>query len=123
LTDNTDIAVPAGVDREGRRLFRKGDSLLTEDELQADAEKLYAARSRTSNSTRNSGSSISTYAYTLNVLRAFKVDHSADAPPVLRDRELTLVDRPRDVREQGRHRLTELGTRRVEIALRVGDRG
>ena len=42
LTDNTDIAVPAGVDREGRRLFRKGDSLLTEDELQADAEKLYA---------------------------------------------------------------------------------
>jgi hypothetical protein len=60
---------------------------------------------------------------TLNVLRAFKVDHSADAPPVLRDRELTLVDRPRDVREQGRHRLTELGTRRVEIALRVGDRG
>jgi hypothetical protein len=42
MTESIDIAVPAGVDREGRRLFRKGDSLLTEDELQADAEKLYA---------------------------------------------------------------------------------
>jgi hypothetical protein len=42
MTNTTDIAVPAGVDNEGRRLFRKGDSLLTEDELQADAEKLYA---------------------------------------------------------------------------------
>jgi len=44
MTDTTDIAVPAGVDKEGRRLFRKGDSLLTEDELQADAEKLYASQ-------------------------------------------------------------------------------
>jgi hypothetical protein len=44
LTDNTDIAVPAGVDKEGRRLFRKGHRLLTEAELQADAEKLYASQ-------------------------------------------------------------------------------
>jgi len=44
MTKHTDIAVPAGVDKEGRRLFRKGDSLLTEDELQADVEKLYASQ-------------------------------------------------------------------------------
>ena len=44
MTNTADIAVPAGVDKEGRRLFRKGDSLLTEDELQADAEKLYASQ-------------------------------------------------------------------------------
>jgi hypothetical protein len=44
MTKTADIAVPAGVDKEGRRLFRKGDSLLTEDELQADAEKLYASQ-------------------------------------------------------------------------------
>ena len=44
MIDTTDIAVPAGIDKSGRRLFRKGDSLLTEDELQADAEKLYACQ-------------------------------------------------------------------------------
>jgi hypothetical protein len=44
MIDTTDIAVPAGIDKSGRRLFRKGDSLLTEDELQADAEKLYASQ-------------------------------------------------------------------------------
>src|SRR5436190_20675946 len=42
MTDTTDIAVPAGLDKSGLRLFRKGGTLLTEDELQADAEKLYA---------------------------------------------------------------------------------
>jgi hypothetical protein len=44
MIDTTDIAVPAGINKSGQRLFRKGDSLLTEDELQADAEKLYASQ-------------------------------------------------------------------------------
>jgi hypothetical protein len=44
MIDTADIAVPAGVNKSGQRLFRKGDSLLTEDELQAAVEKLYASQ-------------------------------------------------------------------------------
>jgi hypothetical protein len=42
MTDTTDIAIVAGVDKSGRRLFRLGREVLTEDELEAAAEKQYA---------------------------------------------------------------------------------
>jgi len=84
MTDTTDIAVPAGVDRSGRRLFWKGDSLLTEDELQADAEKLYASQAADLELDRELGlvnQRVRSHdPKTIDVLRAFKaVDEDADS--------------------------------------------
>jgi hypothetical protein len=84
MTDTTDIAVPAGVDKEGRRLFRKGDSLLTEDELQADAEKLYASQAKDlelNQELRLVNQRVRSHdPKTLDVLRTFKaVDEDADS--------------------------------------------
>jgi hypothetical protein len=84
MTKTTDIAVPAGVDKEGRRLFRKGDSLLTEDELQADAEKLYASQAADLELDRELGlvnQRVRSYdPKTLDVLRTFKaIDDDADS--------------------------------------------
>ena len=76
MTNTTDIAVPAGVDKKGRRLFRKGDSLLTEDELQADAEMLYASQAEDLELEQELGLvNRRTRSYdpkTLDVLRTFK---------------------------------------------------
>jgi hypothetical protein len=84
MIDTTDIAVPAGIDKSGRRLFRKGDSLLTEDELQADAEKLYASQVEDLELEQELGLvNRRTRSYdpkTLDVLRTFKaVDDDADS--------------------------------------------
>jgi hypothetical protein len=80
----TDIAVPAGVDKEGRRLFRKGDSLLTEDELKDAAEKLYASQAEDLELEHEVGlvnQRVRSYdPKTLDVLRGFKaVDEDADS--------------------------------------------
>ena len=84
MTKTADIAVPAGVDKEGRRFFRKGDSLLTEDELQADAEKLYASQAEDlelEHEVELATQRIRSYdPKTLDVLRTFKaVDDDADS--------------------------------------------
>jgi hypothetical protein len=84
MTNTADIAVPAGVDKEGRRLFRKGDSLLTEDELQAAAEKLHASQVNDLELDQELGlvnQRVRSYdPKTLDVLRTFKaVDDDADS--------------------------------------------
>jgi hypothetical protein len=84
MTKTTDIAVPAGVDKEGGRLFRKGDNLLTEDELKDAAEKLYASQAEDLELDQELGlvnQRVRSYdPKTLDILRAFKaVDNDADS--------------------------------------------
>jgi hypothetical protein len=84
MIDTADIAVPAGVNKSGQRLFRKGDSLLTEDELQAAVEKLYASQVEDLELDRELGlvnhRVRSHDPKTLEVLRAFKaVGQDADS--------------------------------------------
>jgi hypothetical protein len=83
MTKIAELAVPADVDKEGRRLFRKGDRLLTEDELLADAEKLYARLAEDLELEEELGLANRVRSQdpkTLDVLRAFKaVDNDADS--------------------------------------------
>ena len=82
MTDATRaIAEPAGVDKQGRRLYLKGDKLLTEDELQAAVENDYAKDAEDAAFDREFGlsdpgpgrSRVRSYdPKTLDVLRAFQ---------------------------------------------------
>jgi hypothetical protein len=78
------IAKPAGVDKEGRRLYLKGDKLLTEDELLTAVEKDYADEAEAVALDYELGlvnrRVRSHDPKTLDVLRAFKVvDDDADS--------------------------------------------
>jgi hypothetical protein len=83
------IAKPAGVDKEGRRLYLKGDKLLTADELQAAVEDEYAKAVEDAKFEREFGlvnpelgrHRVRSYdPKRLDVLRAFKVvDDGADS--------------------------------------------
>jgi len=84
MIKTTDIAEPAGSDREGRRLFRLGGQLLTEDELQAAVEKLHASQAEDLELEREvelaNRRSRSYDPSTLDVLRNFKaIDDDADS--------------------------------------------
>ena len=84
MIKTTDIAEPAGSDREGRRLFRLGGQLLTEDELQVAAEKLHASQAKDLELDQELGrvnQRVRSYdPATLDVLRTFKaVDDDADS--------------------------------------------